>query len=601
MSTTWGALKTDIRSRLWPIGEAPELVAAHDKAFIDCIMDLQQWIECLQVDNVSLFPACSTYYQCGLTVFNAPRGFIKQVWVVAQPGTTIEPYYCAPIEYKQRAYKDVQRWIMSHGRDNFGMPLLISAFFGLPWASCRKPAFPIPTDAGVPAGLPPLSMGVHYPQGSTDRNAYRARSGVWAIERGKLYLAPWINVVTNPETVVVKWDGIKRTWGDDDPIDDDPLLSQALEEFVRADHARKYDRDMDVAQSAGAAFTDARTKLWKNCHDENRVRDREPSYAGGSAAALAASSLYTNTIAGVANVTADTSDCPAGETAPQTASASVTLPTGSVGSSISTADANAQAQVQAQAQAKALAISRLNCSGAGGSTGGSGTAGNGPTIYNQVQPDVVVSCSSTDPGAPPPSGASVTMQVAAGITSIQAASNSTSDIAAAQTQANSNAVAQVTQTAQNQLSCTWYNSAQTGSPATCLNNPAIIAPAVTVAANTSNSKLSQDDANQQALTAANNAAVNNLAGLGCTDNYAYNTPQVGTVSWTCNGLYTDSLGKLVRGNGTITVIYTVPANTFFAASVTLANAIALNSAQQLAKLNAQVECKPGQNIVVNLP
>jgi hypothetical protein len=193
------------------------------------------------------------------------------------------------------------------------------------------------------------------------------------------------------------------------------------------------------------------------------------------------------------------------------------------------------------------------------------------------------------------------MQVAAGITSVQAASNSTSDIAAAQTQANANAVAQVTQTAQNQLSCTWYNSAQTGSPATCLNNPAVVAPAVTVAANTYSSKLSQDDANQQAITAANNAAVNNLAGLGCTANYAYNTAQVGSASWTCNGFYTDPLGHKVLGNGTCTVIYTVAANTFFAASVTLANGIAQNAAQQSAKQAAQASCQPGQHTVFNLP
>lgn len=85
---TFGTFKSDIRKRLWPAGEPPQLVAAHDKAFVDALIDLQTVVECLQSDNTNIVPQCATFYDCQMTVFQAPRGNIKSVSVIDKIGAS---------------------------------------------------------------------------------------------------------------------------------------------------------------------------------------------------------------------------------------------------------------------------------------------------------------------------------------------------------------------------------------------------------------------------------------------------------------------------------------------------------------------------------
>ena len=85
MSLTFGQLKSSVRAIIFPSGEASSLIAAHNKAFVDALIDLQTFVECLQFDNVSIFPQCSTLYNCGITVFDAPRGAIKKVSTIEAP------------------------------------------------------------------------------------------------------------------------------------------------------------------------------------------------------------------------------------------------------------------------------------------------------------------------------------------------------------------------------------------------------------------------------------------------------------------------------------------------------------------------------------
>ena len=79
---TFGQLKTAIRQIIWPDGEADNLVAAHDKFFIDALMDLQTWVKCLEQDHTDIIPQCATLYNCGLTVLDAPRGAILKLSVI---------------------------------------------------------------------------------------------------------------------------------------------------------------------------------------------------------------------------------------------------------------------------------------------------------------------------------------------------------------------------------------------------------------------------------------------------------------------------------------------------------------------------------------
>jgi hypothetical protein len=486
-------LKTQVRSRIFPTGEAPNLVGAHDKMFVDALIDLQTWVECLQQDNTDVFPQCATFYKCGLTLFPRPRGNIKKIGVIdkVDPTTHLESPdavsdYCSEIIYREIDYVHFEVFMRTYAMRSDCMAC-VPLFFGIPGSwQLRWP----PTDEGLPQGLTPLKLGVHYAQTNTDRvsgeNRWRSRHGVWAKERGNIWVAPWIQ---STETIIVKWDGIKRTWGDNDTLDDDPLLIEAVEEYVRWKHADRYDKDPEEATRASAAFSDARTKLVHQCREETRQRPLEVSLARSSVPSL--TTLFYNTVQTASGA------CPDGSHP-----TSATVLAGSVNSTISVADANqkAKAQAQAQVQAQLDAI----C----------GTLGQ--TWTNTAQ-TFTAACTQAA-GAPPPDGNPITVTIPAGTV--------TSTVSQADADAQALALAQ--QQAASQLSCTYWNSLQTAS-ATCPSNPSIVVTK-TVVAHSLSSTLSQSDADAKALAQAQNDANNGLTAAGCGDTIFGNTPQVVDVS-----------------------------------------------------------------------
>lgn len=284
--TTWLDLKTELRQQIWPAGEPQNLVAAHDKHFIEAIIDLQQSVDCLQYNNTSIFPHCSTYFQCGLTVLEAPYGTIRRVYTVDRINQTtgredanVATDWCSKIHYQQTRFCHLEDYVSktiacacSAGCSG-GVSL--SQLFAWPPGLCNKNTFNPPTDAGW-EGFDALPQGLHYPQESTDSTCGRSKVGVWALRRGRIYLAPWIQ---STETVVVEWDGIKREWNDEDLIDSDPLLKRAIRYYVQAQSLRDYDNEFDKAELIFAEFQKARSELMYNCREVTRVRGCEESKA----------------------------------------------------------------------------------------------------------------------------------------------------------------------------------------------------------------------------------------------------------------------------------------------------------------------------------
>lgn len=461
-------------------------------------MDLQTWVKCLQQDHTDIVPQCATFYNCGLTVLDAPRGRILQLSVIDKidPDTHEESSaasddYCSEITYAQINPCHIKSYLwQSRGK---GCCLSIPLFFGIPYGSCGHAAFPIPTDEGLPSGLPVLPLGFHYPQTSTDSKHGRAMQGVWAIERGKIFVAPWIQ---STESILLKWDGLKRTWSDQDPVDPDPQLSNAVEEYVRWQHASKYDRDDAESMRAAGAFNLARQTLIHECREETRIRECEPSVARG--ASIGFGTLFYNDEQKV------TASCPAGQTG---SSVTVTVPAGTVGSNKSVADANATAQAQAQTQAQA----RIVCTDI-------------PATYtNTVEGDFTASCVTTDENAPAPTGTPVRVVIPIGTVSGDT-----------QAEANVNAQQEAQDRAYSQLSgCVFYNSAQSYT-SRCTSNPSIPVHTETVAANTYNGA-TQEIANQLALEDAKTEALAYMASVctgdfGPTGDVVYNSIREVTVS-----------------------------------------------------------------------
>lgn len=538
---TFSALKTELRAIIFPAGEASNLVAAHDHFFLDALIDLQTFVECLQQDNTSVFPQCSTFYNCGLTVIDAPRGNIKKVGVI---GSTSEDAvdWCSEAEYLQVSPVAIREYLNRSVQCGYCLP----TFFSLIQNSCIKGYYPAPTDADVPAGLPILPLGYHYPQTSTDNTYGRAMHGFWGIERGKIFIAPYIQ---SDEHVSVKWDGIKRTWTEADIIDEDPMLASALMEYVRWQHADKYEKDEAEAVRAMGAYNNWRTLLMHQCREENRVRDREPSYARSATgiSGNGVANLYYN------EVQTFTASCQDGETGNDV---TVTIPAGAIASTYSVADANQKALNEAQIQAE----SRLDCESE-------------TVSYTNDAQTATAACQAGD-GAPTPTGAPVIVTIPAGTVS--------STVSKAD--ANQQALALAESEAASQLVCVWKNAAQTAT-VHCESNEAQEFSA-TVAAGTYTSSVSQDDANAQAMTDATNQAIaaRDTSGLcGADPVGVWNTVQTFWVNRFCQ-----------TGHGSIIkVLVTVPANTIMGDTQLEANSRAVQLGNQAGNAYAEIKCNLG--------
>ena len=522
MSTTFGQFKSAIRGRIWPPGSAEpdNLVASHDKDFIDSLVDLQTWVPCLQQDNTDLYPQCSTTYNCGLTVLPAPRGIIKKLSVIDKidPDTHLESAaaaddYCSEVAYTEVDYCHVRRFL-DRSRSAGGC-CGIGAFFSLSFVGYR-PRYPTPTDEGVAAGLPPLPMGFHYPQASTDRTWGRAGNGIWAKERGNIFVAPWIQ---STETIIVVWDGIKRTWGVGDPIDDDPMLSKAVEEYVRWQHARKWDKDEMASADAQASYGVARQELIHQCREETRTRQCEPSHARASTIGL--SSLYFN------DEQAATVQCPQDQTG---SAVTVVIQSGTVGSNKSVSDANAKAKAQATFQAQA----QLVCTDI-------------PTVYYSSQDWTYNATCATDgtqeTGAPIPLGSGVSVTIKVGTAFPTATSQDNADTMA-QALAKANAISG--------LSCTYGNAPQTATKACADGVTGLVSVTVPMGTKTA---LSQSQADALAMTKAQNDADAEYStnavdcGDGSSTTLFWNTEQRISVNVPC------STGVILNNWVSVTVIF----------------------------------------------
>lgn len=687
-------LKTDLRRIIFPGGEAPNLRVAHDKAFIEALVDLQQTVECLQYDNTQLIPQCATYYNCGLTVLPAPRGRIKKLSVVDSSAQTVTaesgvpesavtvPSLAAGWAFYEPAgfliVKDASpsasstgsieiaamsgtlfyHWAMTGGtiaatmtnvskvtitpiNGTTGDPVIHEAtdflngnLFPSPylmftstvdgqyridveqsaaisnlategtdlstktlvqinssrsgfvvisepsitpetttvndWCSeieyrqvdachiqkyltscqqagcCLSPMFfglaPVPTDEGVSPYLPTLPLGYHYPQTSTD-SPRRAFQGIWAIERGKIFVAPWIQ---STETIILKWDGIKREWGDTDAVPSDPKLKLAVQYWVLKDHAMNYDRNMAEAQMFEAQYRQVRSELWEDCREETRVRRCEPSQArasstgisdGGGSGSGDFQQIFYNT------AQTSTAECQVGYSgSPKT----VTIPAGTVGSTISVDDANNRAKVMATAQAEA----QLAC------TPSSATIWNEPQSYT-------ASCTG-EVGAPEPTGDEVTVTIPSGTYS-----------AGTQAAANALALAEAQRLAEDRLVCVFHNRSKTVT-VECPDGSTGNGPqSANVAASTvSCDRSTQALADQAATDLARQLALDLLT---CTDN---GDPVPTTYP---NAEQIVSRQEMLPTHGGVVgfkqVTVTAPAGLWFAADPLVASQYALQAAQ----------------------
>ncbi len=434
-------LKTQLRDEIWFSQEQENLVAAHDNFFQQAMYDLQRVVPCYRFGNKNVFPQCSTYFECGMTVIPAPRGEVVEVFTIDKIDHTTglesaasPDDWCAKVFYNSVRYCELERFRRLCERTSSSTILSVAdSLAALWWGVYRiKRAYPAPTDVGLEE-QPLLPEGRHYPQTSTDIGG-RSPCGRYAIDRGRIYVAPWIE---STETLVVKWNGIKRKWNDSDFVDDDPKVLQAIRLNVQIQHFIAYEDNPTKLAELKAQYGNPDLGQWGAIQDlidecRRETESVQCRQAGGAAAAargFGPSSEYPY----YNNLQAErTATCPAGQTGN---SVTVIKDIGSTGSTLSVEDANARASLDAYNEA----FSRLVCTTA-------------PITYSSVAVIGHASCPGPQSdGTPGADGPSTTASLPAGY------ATSTESQAAADAIAQAAADALAAQ----QLTCTFWNKEQT--------------------------------------------------------------------------------------------------------------------------------------------
>lgn len=250
MSYTFSELKTDCNAILWPEGTPENLTTAINAFYQEAMVDIARYVPCLQERNESVYEQCATYYRCGTTWLDAPKGYITKVYVTQGDD-------CQPVVYHQTTVSEINCW------------------------SRRLVEI---VDDPANEGLSELKLGFKYPEQSTDSEVGRALTGLWALDArgngGRIIVAPWIQ---SDESVVVEWSGVKHSWGDDDPVleDDDsmlPLVRKAVRMYVRHAYEDTYVRDKVQTFACKQAYDDAFGELKHECRERTHQRQAEPCY-----------------------------------------------------------------------------------------------------------------------------------------------------------------------------------------------------------------------------------------------------------------------------------------------------------------------------------
>lgn len=240
MKISYKDFRDKLRREIWPFaGEAKNLREAHNAHFKEAMIDLGKWVPCLHTNNTSVFPACGTYVQCAITVLPCPVGLIRRVYTIANAE------WCDRVFAVSRRYQDILEW----SRELMQLT---------DWVSPEQVA-----------GMP-LQKGFRFASSSTDGTWGRSRTLIYAIDRKRLYLAPWIQ---SNESVVVEWDGYKTDWLEVDLLDTDwwtPDIESAVKQFVRMCHERDFGGDTERYMQAKLEYASALADAMHWCREKTK-------------------------------------------------------------------------------------------------------------------------------------------------------------------------------------------------------------------------------------------------------------------------------------------------------------------------------------------
>lgn len=215
-------------------------MGGHDLIFEEGLAEIAKWVPCERESNVDVIAFCKTFFKCGMTVVEEPHGEIRRIF------TIIGGDYCDPVFYREVDWP---------GPECFGRNVMSA----------------LGKDAVHPTKFP---LGFSKADAGYDAKCGRSRSGIWSKYKGNIYLAPWIQSV---ESVVIVWDGIKKSWSDADLVNDDQDYKKALKLYLQYGHERDYGSAQaanlihNIAKSG--TFDEALADLTWACNERRKTRD----------------------------------------------------------------------------------------------------------------------------------------------------------------------------------------------------------------------------------------------------------------------------------------------------------------------------------------
>ncbi len=245
---TFAQFRTRVLAASFPLG-VPENLTLDDYV-VSGLIEAQRWIKCFRYRHDDVTPACNSFWHCGTTVITAPRGRILRAYTVerGEDGTD----WCHPVVLNPVSLGELRRW---------------QASFRGRWD---------PELYAAPASGRNLPQGFDVPTASSDSISGRALTGVYAIDPTacRLYVAPWLQTT---ESLVVEWQGIKRTWGDADLVPDDPDFLRLISAFVDREYGRKW-ASADLL-TRERVWADTLADMIVTCEEETKLHGEPRSAA----------------------------------------------------------------------------------------------------------------------------------------------------------------------------------------------------------------------------------------------------------------------------------------------------------------------------------
>ena len=193
----------------FPLGTPENLWPLAETLGVEAMIQVQRTVDCWQKGHTDVFPSCETFNQNGATVITKPDGEIRRVYTIENR----EDGWNVPVPYNPLLLPDFRRW-MSRFRSRAAWML--------------RDNKPITGDEGFSD-----------PSASQDSPAGRALVGIYTIDPSakRLLVAPWLQ---SYEALVVEWDGIKRSWTDDDIVSDNPDFLRLIRLWIAQEWGRTW-------------------------------------------------------------------------------------------------------------------------------------------------------------------------------------------------------------------------------------------------------------------------------------------------------------------------------------------------------------------------